>query len=473
MRARSVLAVSAASSVLASALAAHAGGFYVTDRGVRPLARAGAYVAGADDQHAIWYNPAGLAYASNGFLFDASYLAYDQGYAREAAGVYAGMPSATVHYDPVHADAAPLPIPTLVINHNLGVRNWMFAFGLFAPNSVITSYAEAPLAPQRYSMVSLNGSILAITGLWAAYKPIEQLSFGVGIQALVGTFASRLVLSGCPATITCQPEDPAWDATAQLNVGPIFAPSANVGVRWQPNRYVVFGVSGQLPFWVSAPATLGVRLPSAAYFDGASVSGNQASVGFTLAPIVRAGVEFRPDAVDRIEVAFVYEGWSMHDRISLTPTRDDTQPRGIQILGVRGVGVYDVGPTAIQRGFQDTYSVRLGAERDQRVGQNMHLFPRLGLAYETSATAPENTSVLTFDTSKFLIAVGLGFAIGHVRIDATYAHVVGTSVAVAPQDARIFQVAPFRANDPPTHAINGGVYDLAVNVVGLGLRYSF
>ncbi|MEI8256591.1 MAG: outer membrane protein transport protein, partial [Deltaproteobacteria bacterium] len=287
-------------------------------------------------------------------------------------------------------------------------------------------------------------------------------------------FASRLVLSACPATITCQPEDPQWDASAQLNVGPIFAPSANFGVRWQPSRYVVLGISGQLPFWVSAPATLAVRLPSAAYFDGASVSGNQANVGFTLAPVFRAGVEFRPDPLDRIEVAFVYEGWGMHDRISLTPTRDDTQPRGIQITGVRGVGVYDVGPTAIQRGFQDTYSVRIGAERDQRVGQNMHLMPRLGFAYETSATAPEYTSVLTFDTSKFLFTVGLGFAIGRVRLDATYAHVAGNSVAVAAQDARIYQVAPFRANDQaPTHAINAGVYDLAVNVVGLGLRYSF
>ncbi|HTJ83123.1 MAG TPA: hypothetical protein VL400_15500, partial [Polyangiaceae bacterium] len=34
---------------LAASSEAHAGGLYVTDRGVRPLGRGGAFVAGADD----------------------------------------------------------------------------------------------------------------------------------------------------------------------------------------------------------------------------------------------------------------------------------------------------------------------------------------------------------------------------------------------------------------------------------------
>ncbi len=46
--------------------AAHAGGFYMTDRGVRPVGRGGAFIAGADDQHAVWYNPAGLIHAGRG-----------------------------------------------------------------------------------------------------------------------------------------------------------------------------------------------------------------------------------------------------------------------------------------------------------------------------------------------------------------------------------------------------------------------
>ena len=50
---------------------ARAAGLYFTDRGVRPLGRGGAFVAGADDFNATWYNPAGLADAGTSFLLDA------------------------------------------------------------------------------------------------------------------------------------------------------------------------------------------------------------------------------------------------------------------------------------------------------------------------------------------------------------------------------------------------------------------
>ena len=41
---------------------ADAGGFYFSDRGVRPMGRAGAFVAGADDLNATYYNPAGIKF---------------------------------------------------------------------------------------------------------------------------------------------------------------------------------------------------------------------------------------------------------------------------------------------------------------------------------------------------------------------------------------------------------------------------
>src|SRR5271154_1911024 len=63
---------------------AHAAGLYVTDRGVRPLGRGGAFVAGADDLGAVWYNPAGLADAGTSFLLDASYLHFASTYTAQA-----------------------------------------------------------------------------------------------------------------------------------------------------------------------------------------------------------------------------------------------------------------------------------------------------------------------------------------------------------------------------------------------------
>ena len=67
-------AVAVLLGTLATAADAGAAGLYFSDRGVRPLGRGGAFVAGADDLGAIWYNPAGIVDAPSSFLLDASWL---------------------------------------------------------------------------------------------------------------------------------------------------------------------------------------------------------------------------------------------------------------------------------------------------------------------------------------------------------------------------------------------------------------
>ena len=64
----------------AHAADARAAGLYFSDRGVRPMGRAGAFVAGADDLGAIWYNPAGLADAGTSVLVDFGYLHFTDSY---------------------------------------------------------------------------------------------------------------------------------------------------------------------------------------------------------------------------------------------------------------------------------------------------------------------------------------------------------------------------------------------------------
>jgi len=80
------------------------GGFYLAPRGVRPLGRGGAFVAGADDQNAAWYNPAGLAQAGSGVLIDLSYIGFLEQYTRQAVaptvGNMAGMGGAITTFAP-------------------------------------------------------------------------------------------------------------------------------------------------------------------------------------------------------------------------------------------------------------------------------------------------------------------------------------------------------------------------------------
>lgn len=441
-----------------------AGGFYLTDRGVRPLGRGGAFVAGADDQHAVWYNPAGLVDAGRGLLLDASLVNFSNRYTR-LARPDASMPD--VGFRTVQGEGAPLPIPTLVFTHDFGVRNAMFAVGAMAPYAAITSYPEVRDGPQRYSLISLDGSLLTIVGAWAAWRPHPMISIGGGVQALVGSFNTRMAFPACPATVTCAPEDPDWDATAQLNVGPIFAPTASLGVQFVPSRYIRFGLSGQLPLWVNSPASLSVRLPSAAYYDGASVHGSTADVSFRLAPIVRFGVEIRPLPSTRVELAGVWEGWSLHDSISMTP-------RDIRITNVRGIGSYDVGPITLDRSFQDTYSIRLGAEQFANLSRSVTLQARAGFAFETSATPPAYTNSLTLDSQKLVGSLGASISWHHWRFDAVFAYMFASSVEVSTSEARLYPAQPFRTStQAPRYPINAGTYELSVNVIGLGARYAF
>src|SRR5687768_7377602 len=63
---------------------ARGAGLYFADRGVRPLGRGGAFIAGADDPGAIAYNPAGLFDAGGQILLDGSWVNFSSEYTRQA-----------------------------------------------------------------------------------------------------------------------------------------------------------------------------------------------------------------------------------------------------------------------------------------------------------------------------------------------------------------------------------------------------
>src|SRR5690606_16093595 len=129
---------------------------------------------------------------------------------------------------------------------------------------------------------------------------------------------------------------------------------------------------------------------TAAIFDSARVTGSDAHVRFTLPPIVRAGVEVRPNDELRVELAYVREFWSVHDVIELTP-------ENVAIEGIAGLPErVPLPPIRFPRGFRDSNSFRLGGELAFRLwGYDMAL--RSGASYETTAVPPSHLSLLTID----------------------------------------------------------------------------
>lgn len=470
------LGLAALGGALLSVAPAEAAGLYYADRGVRPLGRGGAFVAGADDLGAIVYNPAGMFDAGGQFLFDGSWVHFSSDYTRQAdlrqidpnTGKTVGSYRQT--FPTVQGTTPVLPIPTLAFSYQVH-KQVVLALGAWAPYAALTTYPDTVnkvAAPQRYSLLSLNGSLLTFVGAGVAYAPIKELRLGAVVGMLTGKFVSTVNFSGCPPeSLLCAAEQPSWDVLAQLSVGPIFAPTGELGAIWIPHPSWRTGVSFQLPTYVRSPATLSARLPSTPLFSKATQEGQDAHVAFNLPWTIRAGVETRVVDNLRIELSFAYDRWSMHNNITLTPDN-------IAFKNVAGFpAIYPVPPVVIPRGFQDSVSVHLGGEYAfQAAGLGWEA--RAGVSFETSAIPKAYESVLTIDQNKVTAALGGSLHWRKLRLDLTYAHVFGLDVTVDPKDAKIALISPVRAT-PPKHpdTINGGIYSARADVIGLGLAYTF
>ena len=457
---------------------AHGAGLYFGDRGVRPLGRGGAFVAGADDGGAIAYNPAGLAFAGHAYLGDFAWMNYTSTYQRKQlvrqVDPNTGQPTGqtwTFTFPEVEGRTPILPIPTAVYSNSLGVENANFAFGLHAPYAAITSFPEkvsGQPAPQRYSLITLDGSALAVLGVYASYRASEQFAFGAGVEALTGYFQTSVYFSACvPERFICAPEQPEYDAYGQLRVGPIVAPTGIIGGIFTPSEMLRVGASFHLPVWINSPGTQKVRLPGASVFEGARVSGDAVNVEFNLPWVLRVGVEVRPTDGLAIEGGVAYEAWSMHDKITVSS-------EDIALENVAGFPpVYKIPPLSIERGFRDTYSGRVGGEYKFPVS-SYALGLRAGAMYERSAIPKEYLSATTIDLDKVTLSVGGSLYLGRWRFDGVIARVIGTPVEVSVDEQRVKQLNPVMANPAANpNYVNAGKYSASANVLGVGLVYQF
>jgi long-chain fatty acid transport protein len=464
----------AAPALLLAATNASAAGLYFPDRGVRPLGRGGAFVAGADDLGAVAFNIAGTYDAGAALFLDAAWVNFASEYSRQSllrqvdpnTGETVGEFLKT--YPTVNGSTPFLPIPTLAVSFQPHPQ-WVVSIGAWAPYAGLPSYPETVAgkpAPQRYSLLSLDGSALAFVGAGAAFAPNKNWRIGLQAGVLAGAFQATTYFSGCvPETFFCANEDPEWDVLAELKAAPIIAPTGALGAIWIPSPKVRAGLSVQLPVFVRAGATIRTRLPAAPVFEQATQEGEGAGIAFDLPWNLKAGVELRLVEGLRLEVAGGFEQWSMHDKIRV-------DPQGVALKNVAAFPeTYYLPSIDLDRNFQDSFSVRVGGEYSAKIFDVGWDF-RAGASYESSAVPTDYLHVLTLDSDKVSAAAGLSVHLGKVRLDVVYAHVFFLDRAVDPRTAKIAQVAPVKANEPiyPNY-INGGTYTSRGDVVGLGITY--
>lgn len=470
---------------------ARAGGMFVTPHGARPLARGGAFVAGADDLNAIYYNPAGVAAVADGegaggwsVLFDLGFVLQHVTFTRDENGV----PRPPVSADGGVVGGGPMFIPQLGFARKLH-RPWgsmSFGLGLWIPYSSLPRYPEGRYAteqdlvqvpdvsPQRYQVIGLHegslgkATVLTVLNPVAAFSLLkDRLQLGIGPQLMVVYFRSRLMLSGCPQ-LGCRPEDPEYDT---LVVAQAFAltPSFNLGALYRPLPWLRLGLGFQFPFFVrSSLGTVDTRLPVSPLFNGASVRGRDADLSLNLPPILRLGAEFYAfkDRL-RIEVAYTAEFWAVHDRITFVP-------RDITIENLKGIGSYPLGPVELQRGMENTHALHLGLEAI------LHRFvgARLGGMFETGGMPDRTISMLSPDGLKGYLGLGLflpkvRFARADWRFDLSYGRVIQPDRVVAPGDSGLYPINPLRPQVAMPDGVGGigaGRYEVGYDLIALGLH---
>ncbi len=426
---------------------AQAGGMLYSPRGSRPLGRAGAFVAGADDANAIYYNPANLVdIPGYSFLIDGALVLQTAEYTRVDSGGNV-QPKVKGSYDV-------LPLPQILFTIQPKKAKWFtFGFGVWTPYLGLNSFKDE--GPQRYSHITLNGSLTLIAQIAFGFRLHKNVFLGVGFQNMILKFVSRVTLSAC-TELNCAPEDPGFDNLTEMSATSYFTPSANFGLTIALEK-VRFAVSAQLPFWVRANGKVHSRLPTDPQFVDATLVGEDVKLKFNLPFDLRVATELRLYKGLRVEAMFSYAGWSMHKEFAI-------EPQNVYIDGIPGVGRYYLGPMSINRSMKDVIAFSLGGEYETIPKK---LWLRLGWMIETSATPDKTQTVLTPDGLRNYLALGISSRIkDRVRLDFSYAHVFIQDRNVTNSES--YQLNPIR----PQLAVpvGNGKYKFEADILTAGLE---
>jgi long-chain fatty acid transport protein len=449
---------------------AHAGGLFLFDRGARALGRAGAFVAAPDDPSALWYNPAGLGESKNQLLIDATLPILLADYQRQLPdGSYA---------DSIKARPIPIPIPTFAFSALVG-KHLAIGGGVFAPNVLVMAWEKstdrgASPAPTRYSLVGLQGSLLANVAAGFAVTGLGPLSIGLDVQVPIGKFQAKTALSACDGTVCSSPEQPDFDAYATASAVPAYGITGTAGVTLDLDA-VRFGFSASLPYTLHGDGKIKLQLPSNAAFDDAQVEGGtQSKFSMKFPLILRAGGEMRPLPYLRMEGAFVFEKWSAQKSIDI-----DLKDNSLAITNVTGGGGdFGLNSIKIQRNMKDVWSLRGGGELEipkRWMVVDIDVVLRGGIAYETSAFDKKDLSPITLDSDKFIMSGGLTVGVlDWLRLDTVAGWMFMKNQNVGIDVSQVRQPAAITPPNPREGTVIGaGKYAMDAFYLGGGLRMLF
>ncbi|MEY3209598.1 MAG: hypothetical protein RIT28_79 [Pseudomonadota bacterium] len=438
---------------------AEASAYYFADVGVRAFGRGGAFIAGADDINAQYYNPAALSRIKGG-RFTLNVAAVDQYvYFDRADEVNGGT---TEVFDPVLNVAKPFVIPNFGVSWDAGREGTTFAFGFYPPYAPDVSYD--PNGPQRYTLVD-TAVIQTNLGPSVGHRFVEWapwLSVGAGVSWALMYAEQELVLT------TSGNDDPAGDIRFRLAATDRARFTGNAGILIEPEsgRFAI-GASVTPPIKFLAEGSMTGDFTTHGLYTGGFVTDpivqdDAISLAITMPLILRAGVLVRPIDGLEVELAGVWQDW----RIVETIVVDDVEMN----LHTQAGDVVIEGPIELPAGYEDAFSVRLGAEYDV----NDQLALRAGGMFESSAIPGATQGVGLVDGPKWGYSAGATYKVGRrYAIDAGFAQQLIVPREITNSQVTQVQIDAISGEVSDGKVVGNGVFESRVTMFGVGLSVDF
>ena len=464
-------------------LSAQAASYYFVDSGTRAMARGGAFVVGADDQSAQYYNPAALGNIDRPMLnfnlwavkqavtFDRADEPGDDGALGTAddwklAAVENGAP-------PIIEPTGGFVMPIRATPEDFRTT---VALGLYLPSSPLVQYPVD--GAQRYALTdALIWQVYA--GPSVAQRITRYVTIGAGLQYTFMRVEQGLAATACFTDATCLTagDDPNNDITLRLDTWDKMQWSGNFGVIVHPTPWLSVGGAVQPPISYSAPGSMTASFTEEFTFAGElnalSTSDPEVLLEVQVPLIVRSGVQVTPNDKVRVEADFVWTNWSTMDAFhvkSLDLTVEDNPDKP---LLQDDIVVHDA--VDFITGFQDAWSIRVGG--DWKPTPALQL--RAGAHYETSAVAPEYLTVVVTDGSKVGFGLGATYHVGQrLAFDVGFAEQIifkqeVTNSKYQLQALKTEVVPPYNTDVLPGKVVGNGTFKANTTFVSLGATVYF
>ncbi len=439
---------------------AGAAGYFVTDVGARGMAQGGAFVAGADDLTALYYNPAALGNLRGPqVMFDFAAVHQSVHFDRQD--------EAELVFDEVSNEAPPMLIPTVGIAHDFNTEKLVVGLGFYSPYAPDLKYDLD--GAQRYTLTDstlLSGNV----GPSVAFRAHEWVTLGAGIAWSFLYVSQDLVAT---ASIDGGTDEKLFDIRSSFSVGDFLAVTGNFGaVVGPPGGLWNAALAVQLPTRYSATGDLSLDFTENAYYTGelgigqviaSDVVTDEVTLDLTLPLIVRGGVVTQVTDRLTVELAGVYERWRVIQELRVTDVN-------LVIDTVDGEPVVMTEDVVIPAAYQDAFSIRLGGN----YAVHDRLKARAGVFFESSAVPEKALGVGLVDGKKLGYGIGVSWQpIPNLSLDAAW----GQSF-LFPIETRSSTVAQV-AVDPLTNDIGSGkfvahgTYRSRFQVAVVGATYSF